>query len=57
MAEVVNLNKYQKKHNRALLQRQAAANRARFGRTKPEKTQVRQKVERMRADLDGKKLD
>lgn len=57
MAEVANLNKYRKKHNRALVERQAAANRIRFGRTKPEKACVRREAERARTDLDDKKLD
>jgi hypothetical protein len=57
MAEVVNLNKYRKKHNRALGDRRAAANRIRFGRTKPEKARERQENERERTDTDGKKLD
>lgn len=57
MGEVVNLNQFRKKRQRAEAERQAAANRTLHGRRKSDKNKdatVRQALE---AALDGKKLE
>jgi hypothetical protein len=57
MAEIVNLNRLRKAKARADKDQQAEANRVAFGRTKAEKQAERQRAERQRAALDGKKLE
>lgn len=57
MAEIINLNKVKKARARADKDRAAEANRAKFGRTKAEKT--RDEAETIKRDrtLDGAKMD
>lgn len=57
MAEIINLNRARKARDRDAAKRTAAANRARFGRTKAEKTA--DAAERARTDqtLDGAKRE
>jgi hypothetical protein len=57
MGDLVNLNKYRKDRRREAAQRQAAANRVKFGRPKAETRQDDAEAERRRRDLDDKKLD
>jgi hypothetical protein len=57
MAEIVNLNRLRKAQKRATEERQAEANRVKFGRTKAEKQNDRSLTERRRQDIDGKKLE
>lgn len=57
MAEVVNLKNRRKLAARAEKESQAAQNRARFGRTKAEKTLDKAERERSARDLDSKKLE
>jgi hypothetical protein len=57
MAEIVNLNRVRKAQKRATEDRQAEANRVKFGRTKAEKNNDRQLGEKQRDTLDGKKRD
>lgn len=57
MAEIVNLNRRRKAKARADKDQQAEANRVAFGRTKAEKLAERQRAERQRTALDGKKLE
>ena len=57
MADVVNLNKYRKTRQRAQSERQAAANRVRFGRSKPQAREAASEAESRRKELDDKKLD
>ncbi|MSO69497.1 MAG: DUF4169 family protein [Alphaproteobacteria bacterium] len=57
MGDVVNLNQFRKKAERAEKGPRAAANRARTGRTKAERLATRQETERQDAGLKGKKLD
>lgn len=57
MAEIVNLNRWRKAKARDDKDQQAEANRVAFGRTKAEKQAERQRAERQRTALDGKKLD
>ena len=53
MADVVNLNRFRKTKARDAEKRQAAANRAAFGRTKAEKAADRTERERAARALDG----
>lgn len=57
MAEIINLKAVKKAKARAEKERDAEANRAKFGRTKPEKT--RDEAETIKRDrmLDGARID
>lgn len=57
MAEVINLNRVRKARKRAEDARLAEENRARFGRSKVEKTVREKEGTRQAKDLDGKKID
>lgn len=57
MGDVVNLNQYRKKVQRAEKEQRAAVNRARAGRSKPERRVSRGETERRDAVLDGNKLE
>ena len=57
MSNVVNLNKVRKARERAQAREQARENRAKFGRTKPEKTLAEAEAEKADRTLDGAKLD
>jgi hypothetical protein len=57
MSQVVNLNQYRKQRRRAEAQRQAVENRARFGRSKVDRSTGVAERERHARDLDGKRLD
>ena len=57
MGDVVSLNKYRKGRQRAEAPRQAAVNRAKFGRSKPESREIQAEGDRRRKELDDKKLD
>ena len=57
MAEIVNLRQARKQKARAGKQREAAQNRAAFGRGKAEKLQEKSEAERARKTLDGHKLE
>jgi hypothetical protein len=56
MAEVINLRQARKARDRQAAQAQAAANRARFGRTKAEKAADAAREE-ARRHLDGHRLE
>lgn len=57
MGDVVNLNAFRKRKDRARAERTAAEHRARFGRSGAEKTANRFDGDRGKKDLDGKRLD
>ncbi|MEO1160918.1 MAG: DUF4169 family protein [Pseudomonadota bacterium] len=57
MAKVTNLNQFRKAKARADKVRQAEENRARFGRTKADKTLSVTRNDKARSHLDGHKLD
>jgi hypothetical protein len=57
MAEIVNLNQRRKAAARAEAGRQAAANREKFGRTRPEKARDAEAEARRNALLDGARRD
>ncbi len=57
MAEIINLRRARKARRRAGAEQLAAANRAKFGRTKAQKASDRHEAERRAAQLDGKRLD
>ena len=57
MGSVVNLNRARKAKKRAEAERQAAVNRAAFGRSRPERLREHQEEERTGRDLDGKKIE
>jgi len=57
VAEPVNLNRFRKAKRRTDAQKQAAENRAAFGRTKAERDAERLKAEKAARDLTCKKLD
>ncbi len=57
MGDVVNLNQYRKKAERADKEQRAALNRARTGRTKADRQATRNEAERRDSGLEGKQLD
>lgn len=57
MSEPINFNKARKALAKAQAQSQAAANRARFGRTKGQKDAERLVAEKARRELDQKKRE
>lgn len=57
MGDVVNLNQFRKKRERAEKAQRRAANRARSGRSKAEKRVTQAEGTRGDAVLDGKRLD
>ncbi|UFN50889.1 DUF4169 family protein [Roseomonas sp. OT10] len=57
MAEIVNLRLHRKRQDRQAAAEQAAANRAKHGRTRAEKEQDRMAEARRHAMLDGARLD
>jgi uncharacterized protein DUF4169 len=57
MGDVVNLNKFRKAKNGDQREKTAAENRRKFGRTKSEKLGEKQKIERAKSELEGKKRD
>ena len=57
MGDVVNLNQFRKKHERAAKAQGRAANRARSGRTKAERQVTLAEAARGDATLDGKRID
>jgi hypothetical protein len=57
MADVINLKRFKKRSERELSAKQADANRARFGRTKAERTLDERRTDRAGDLLDQHKLD
>ena len=57
MAEIVNLKRVRKDKARTEREREAEANRLRFGRTKAQKHADEDAQERARRDIDDRKLD
>jgi hypothetical protein len=57
MAEILNLNQARKAKARADAKTQAAENRAKFGRTKGDKTLDAARAEKLKRDLDGAKRE
>jgi len=56
MADIINLNSFRKARERDAKDKQAAANRSRFGRTKGEKARDDSEAERKQRLLDMRKL-
>ena len=54
---MINLNKARKAREKQEAKAKAAENRTRFGQAKPAREKARKDAERLRQDLDGKKLD
>lgn len=57
MAEIVNLRRARKAKARGEAEKDAEANRAKFGRTKAERRQGEASSARAARDLEGKRLD
>lgn len=57
MGDVVNLNQYRKRAERAARDQRAAANRMRTGQTKADRLSKREEAARQDAALDAKKID
>jgi hypothetical protein len=57
MSDVVNLNRFRKKRRMQAEDERAARNRAKFGRTKAEKTKDAAEKEQARRRLDGHLTD
>lgn len=57
MADVVNLNRFRKRVAKQEAAKEADANRARFGRSKAERTELQRQQERAKALLDQHRLD
>ena len=57
MGDLVNLNLFRKRKDRARAERAASEHRVKFGRNTAEKTENRFDSDRTKKDLDGKRLD
>lgn len=57
MGDVVNLNQFRKQRSRTTSQKQASENRAKFGRSKDDKTRQIYETDRTSRELDGKQID
>ena len=57
MGDIVNLKQFKKRSERAESAKQADANRARFGRTKPERTLDEMRASRAEKLLDQHRID
>jgi len=57
VAEIVNLNKFKKTHNRERKEHQAKINRAKFGQTKVKKAHTKFEAQREDKELTGKQLN
>lgn len=57
MAEIINLKKVKKAKARAEKERDAEANRAKFGRTKDEKTRAEVEQDKLDRTLDGARIE
>ena len=57
MGDVVNLNQFRKKRDRAAKAQQRAANRARTGRTKADRQATQVEASQGDGALDGKRID
>ncbi len=57
MGEVISLNQARKARDRKTRERQAAANRARFGRDKGERQRTADEQSKSKRDLDGKAIE
>jgi hypothetical protein len=57
VAELINLRRARKARDRAEAEKDAEANRRKFGRSKAEHAQTEAEAERAARDLEGKKLD
>jgi hypothetical protein len=57
MGDVVNLNRFKKRAERATSAKQADANRSRFGRTKSERAMEQQRASRANDLLDQHRID
>ena len=57
MGDVVNLNQFRKKRDRASAARQGATHRARSGRTKAERQVTQAEAARTESAMDGKRIE
>jgi len=57
MGDVVNLNQFRKKRDRAVKAQQRAVNRARTGRTKADRQMTQAEAAQGESALDGKRID
>jgi hypothetical protein len=57
MGDLINLNRFRKRAERDEASRKAETNRARFGRTKPERILEEQRTARANTMLDQHKID
>jgi hypothetical protein len=57
MAEILNLNQARKAKTKTDAKTQAAENRAKFGRTKADKTLDAARADKLKRDLDGAKRE
>ena len=57
MAEIINLRRAKKTRARDKADQLAAANRAKFGQTKPERLRTKGETEKAARDLDGAQLE
>jgi hypothetical protein len=57
MADIVNLNQFRKKRDRRDAERQAAANRERFGQRKDTRSKTARELEKAKKDLDDKQIE
>ncbi|UEM02135.1 DUF4169 family protein [Skermanella rosea] len=57
MGDVVNLNRFRKAREKSEREAQAAANRAKHGRTREQRAREKDEAARRTKELEGKKID
>jgi hypothetical protein len=57
MGDIVNLNRFRKDRDRRAAEKRAADNRARFGLPKPEREKAKAEAEKLKKDLENKRLE
>ena len=57
MGDIVNLNSFRKRKQKARAERLAAEHRIKFGRSSGEKSLLRREAERDKKELEAKRLD
>jgi len=57
MADIVNLNQFRKKRDRRNAEKRAAENRSRFGLSKDERGKAQRESDKLKKELDDKRLE
>ena len=57
MADIVNLNQFRKKRDRRNAEQRAVENRSRFGLSKDERSKAQRESDKMKKELDDKRIE